>query len=424
MLEKITIKKGIQLYLLPDSKYKTFLLRAYLFQPLKKETVTKNALLGTMLRQGTEKFPDRLSIVRQTERLYDTQIDADAQKIGELQAIRVDLGGVNPAFLPQSETYWQEALELFGQMLLCPYAPGGAFPEDVLAVEKENLKDRIEAIINEKRGYAMQQLLKTMCEDEPMGIPDDGYKEEVDDISGSALFAQYQEVLNNSPICIFAAGSFDAETVTGYIRDILKDLPEREEELQKPVVIRRAEMQKYKEERLDVVQGKLCMGFRTDAVGNEPGYYPLLVMNSVFGAGAHSKLFNEVREKMSLCYYASSGLSRNKGILMVSAGIEFKNFEVAKEGILKELEKMQAGQITDSEENAAKLALCNAIRAAEDSKVQQIGRALSGILSGDTRTPEEEMAAVMAVTKEDMMAAAKKLTLDTVYFLRGEEEAE
>ena len=247
-MEKISIKKGIRLYLLPDEKYKTFLLRAYLFQPLAKETVTKNALLGTMLRQGTEKFPSRLSIVRETERMYDTQIDADAQKIGEMQAIRVDLGGVNPAFLPAGETYWQEALELFGQMLLRPYAPGDAFPADVLAVEKENLKDRIDAVINEKRSYAMQQLLKTMCENEPMGIPDDGYKEEVDGISAEALFAQYNKVLADSPIYIFASGSFDAEAVTNYLRALLKELPEREETLNKPIVIRRAEEEKYKGE--------------------------------------------------------------------------------------------------------------------------------------------------------------------------------
>ena len=82
----------------------------------------------------------------------------------------------------------------------------------------------------------------------------------------------------------------------------------------------------------------------------------------MFGAGAHSKLFNNVREKLSLAYYASSQLEKFKGMIIVNAGIEFENFKKAYDEILAQLKEIQEGHITEHEfvsSVSAILNLCN-----------------------------------------------------------------
>ncbi len=167
----------------------------------------------------------------------------------------------------------------------------------------------------------------------------------------------------------------------------------------------------------DVAQSKMVMAFKT-------GYENIAVMrlmNAVYGGSPISKLFMNVREKLSLCYYCSSGYNDRKGVLYVDSGVEHANAKKAEAEILNQLEAMKKGDFTDDEFENARRTMLNGIKGVSDN-ANDIGNwYFQRIYSGDIFTPEEYIERLKKVTREEVIAAANSLRLDTVYVLTGKE---
>jgi len=172
-------------------------------------------------------------------------------------------------------------------------------------------------------------------------------------------------------------------------------------------------------ESMEVSQGKLCMGFVTPITNRMPEFPVMQILNTIFGSGMTSKLFLNIREKMSLCYFIGSGYYGSKGIVTVSAGIDFDKEALTKQEVLRQLAACQAGEISQEELKAAREAVLSSLRATHDSPASIEGYYATAALSGMTMTPEEYMAAVENVTLDQVVAAANGLTLHTTYFLKG-----
>ena len=173
---------------------------------------------------------------------------------------------------------------------------------------------------------------------------------------------------------------------------------------------------------MDVTQGKLAMGFRTGGVTCWEEEYPAMAMcNAVFGGTTMSKLFMNVREKLSLCYYASSTLEKMKGLILVSSGIEFDKFQQARDEILHQLEEIRQGNMEDWELEGTRRTMIGAHLATLDVQDRQedfwLGQTAAGLETGI----EELVAQLEQVTREQVAQAAQKLELDTIYFLKGTE---
>ena len=172
-----------------------------------------------------------------------------------------------------------------------------------------------------------------------------------------------------------------------------------------------------------MTQGKLALGFRTGGITMDSPYYPaLMVCNALYGGTAHSKLFMNVRERMSLCYSVSSMLDKLKGVMVVSSGVEFADFDRAKEEILAQLDAIRRGDITTEERDAAVRAVVNGLVSQKDSQGQMEDYCVTRFLvSGELGGSEELRAAVEAVTVEQIAEVAGMISLDTVYYLTGKE---
>ena len=146
--------------------------------------------------------------------------------------------------------------------------------------------------------------------------------------------------------------------------------------------------------------------------------------NTLFGGSSNSKLFLNVREKLSLCYFASSVYHRQKGLITVSSGIEFENFQKAYDEILLQLQAVQQGKLDDWELEGARSTLLNAYASMGDSQGKLENFYLGQAATGNCETPEDLAAQVRDVTEERIRDAMESVTLDTVYFLTGKEQAE
>lgn len=416
---------GVHLTAVHTNKFKTCMLSVTLLTPMEAETASANALIPAVLRRGTERYPDMESLSAALDELYGGSIEPAVRKKGETQCIGFYGSFLDDAYTPGDTKILESAAALMGDLLLRPVQEGGGFRAAYVESERANLVDRIRAQMNEKRSYSILRLGQIMCANEPYGVDKLGDEERASALTAWGLWVRYQALLSESPLEIYYCGSAPIQRVEAALMQALRGLP-RAEVLTEPDCgvqdgATYSEPQ-VETEVLDVTQGKLVLGFRTGgACVWEESFPALQVFNAVYGGTPTSKLFLNVREKLSLCYFASSMLEKFKGIMLVSSGIEFDKYEAAKAEILAQLERCRQGEIEPWELEGGRRAVISALRTSLDSQSGLENFWLGQAVAGLTESPEEQAARVEAVTMDQIVSVANGLELDTIYFLKGRE---
>ena len=412
------LAEGVYLTYLPAQKFKTSLLSAQFVTPLREETASAYALLPSVLRRGTVSCPDMGSLSARLDELYGARIETTVRKKGENQCVGFVASLIDDSFAPGGEKLLEPVAELLGELICDPVTERGRFVPSYFESEKTNLLDAIRSLVNDKRDYADSRLLREMCAGEPYGIPRLGGEAGAGSVQPKQLYALYQELISTARLELIYSGSAPQRRVEQALLSALAALPReqvRDIALYRPHPARQEVLRV--EESLDVTQGKLGMGF---ACGSDD-YAAMMVGNTLFGGSSNSKLFMNVREKLSLCYYASSLYHRQKRLITVSSGIEFQNFQRAYDEILAQLEAVKNGKLEDWEMEGAQSTLLNAYASMEDSQGKLENFYLGQAATGQSETPEELADQVREVTGERVRRAMETVRLDTVYFLRGEE---
>ncbi len=418
MNHRTEILPGVYLTAVQSDKFKTGCFSLNLLRPMKKEEAAANALIPSVLLRGSETCPDIASISAKLDELYGASVGTLVRKKGEVQLVGFYCDYVQDEYV--DEPVFAPVMAFLAELLLNPRLENGAFPEAVVDSEKLNLENAMLSRINDKRTYAASQLIRTMCAGQPYGIPRIGDPDDLTEITAKSLYAHYRDLLATSRVELFYMGSLSPEAVTKVLQTVLAELPRAEVFV--PVGTTPAPAARplqEKTERLDVTQGKLSLGFFTDITAKDPRYPALVLAATVFGGGATSKLFTNVREKMSLCYYASASFEKFKGVLSVSSGVEFSKLETAKTEILRQLEACKAGDITDDELESARGYLVSDLKIAMDSPGRLDDYYMGQILLEQDGTMEDLASAIARVTKQEAADAIQALRLDTIYALEG-----
>ncbi len=411
----IKIKENINLHYVKTCKFKTTTFSIYIQRPLTREETTLNSLLSMVLRRGCPGFEDTKVFSRHLDSLYGTAFSTAVRKKGERQILCANFQFINDKFLDDNIDILDEVLKLADSAIL----KQEAFNEEYIKQEKENLKQQILSVINDKRSYASKRCTEIMCKDEAYGISKMGYIEDLDKIDKTTLLNHYKNVILKSPVDIFVNGDVDIDIVAKKLKAMFENI-DVEYFVPAPADVKKevAELKRITEEQ-QIVQGKLCIGFRTNVYVNDEDYPAMMMYNSILGCGIFSKLFNNVREKLSLCYYASSSVDYLKGIMFINSGIEVSNFQKAYDEILVQMEDIKKGNISDMEMSAALLGTVNSINSTLDNPFILDDYYLGKIISDKMITLDELSESIKKVTKEDVMKVAEKIQLDTVYFLKG-----
>ncbi len=418
---------GVFLTCLQTDKFKTGLLSVSFLTRLCREEAAQNTLIPSVLRRGTLRSPDMDALAARLDILYGARIEPVSRKLGEIQAIGFWADFVDDAFLPDGNGgLLEEVAALLGELILSPNTRGGLLLPQYVDSEREKLLEDIRARRNDRAAYARQRMLELMCVGEDYAVDVLGDEETAESIGYVALTKHYRTLLATAPVEIFYCGTAEPERAAAALRDALMTLPRGEIDYDIGTDIRMNSVEagpRRVTEELDVAQGKLVIGWRLGDSMEDPDIPVLRVMNAVFGGCVLSKLFRNVREKLSLCYTASSGLDLMKGVLIAACGIEPDTYDQALDAILRQLDDMKAAEnITPEELDGAKQALTHDLTALTDSAGALEGFWLSQNLQGLDFGPEELAALLIYVTAEDVAAAARNLECDMIYFLRGEEE--
>ena len=357
------------------------------------------------------------------DELYGGSIEPVVRTRGEVQCVGFLGSFLDDAYTLDGSAILEKAAALLGELLLRPCTERGVFRCDYTDRERQNLIDRIRAQVNDKRSYALLRLKREMCAGEPFGVDRLGDEASARAITPESLWARYQELLHTAPMELYYCGSARPERVADALRAALSQLPTggARAPLPRPVAKEAPAQPRTVVESLDVTQGKLTMGLRTGCAVWSGDYPALLLANAVFGGTTTSRLFLHVREKLSLCYYASSQLEKLKGVMLVSSGVEFDKVDQAREEILAQLAACQRGEFEDWELEGARRSVVSALHSAMDAQARLEDFWLGQAVAGLTEDPEALARRVENVTREQVAAAFSSLQLDTIYFLKGRE---
>ena len=419
MIETIELLPGVTLRCFRDTRFKQGCLSVQLVRPMCRQEAYKNAMVSAVLLRGTRKHPDLRAITQRLDELYGAAVSTLVRRVGDYQTVGLYCSFMDDRFALPGDAVLAPLVEFLREILLDSPLENGGFLPAFVEGEKKNLISTIEAQRNDKRAYAMAQLLKIMCREDSFGLPRLGEVEEVATVTPEDLYAHYQKILKESPVHLFYVGSAAAQTVADLLRPLFAGL-DRQVQTMEPQTPFRSCVGEDAVEVMDVTQGKLCMGFTTPITNRTPEFPAMQVMNTLFGAGMTSKLFVNIRERLSLCYSVGSSYYGTKGIATVSAGIDFDKEQQTREEVMQQLQACKDGQITQEELTAAKEALLSSLRATHDAPSSIEGYYATAALSGMGMNPDQYMAAVEAVTKEQVVAAANTLQLHSTYFLKGD----
>ena len=418
MIETFELLPGITLRCYQDRRFKQGRLSLQFVRPMKADEAAKNALLPMVLLRGTEKYPNLRAITMGLDDLYGASVGDLVRRIGDYQTTGFYCSFTEDRFALPGDRIFAPMVDFLAQLLLHPLTQNGAFCTEIVESEKKNLIADMEAERNDKAAYAGARLLRTMCRRDSFGIPRLGEKEQAAAIDAESLYRHYQTILRESPVELFYVGSAEPTQVTQLLTPLIEKLPRRYVNLnsQTPFV---DGGQQHTREEMDIAQSRLCMGFVTSITNRSSDFAAMQVLNTLFGGGMTSKLFQNIREKMSLCYSIASGYYGSKGILTVSAGIDAEQEQTVRQEILHQLEACQTGSITAQELQAAQEAVLSSLRSVPDSPGSIEGFYATAALSGLAMDPAEYRTAVENVDIAAVVSAAKTLRLHSSFFLKG-----
>ena len=425
---KKEIKKGINLHLINTEKFKTNLIAIFLSTPLSRDTITFNSVLTSVLRRGCKQIQTQEEISKKLEEMYGAEFDCGVDKIGKNNVLKFYLESINDEFLPQkNENMIEKSINILSQIIFNPLIEEEKFNEEYINQEKENMKQIIEAKKDNKARYALFRCMEEMYKEEPEGLYKFGYAEDIEKITPESLYSHYKKLIKECKIDIFVSGELNNIDIEKIILD--NDTIKNQEDRNPNYIIneieekQKVEQENSVQESMDVTQGKLVIGY--DIVidskdkENENLKYIGMLYNGILGGSANSKLFQNVREKASLAYTASSSYSHYSGNIFVNAGIEIGNYEKALEIIKEQVQEMKERHTTEEEIDNIKQGIISGITSIDDEQDTEIIYFLGQELGKTKVDLEEYTKKIKDISKDQILDLAQKVNINTIYFLKN-----
>lgn len=420
MSESVKTMNGYKLHIVKTEKYKTNTLVWKMKAPLNGESVTLRSLLPHVLQSNSAAYPTTGKLRSYLDELYGATLFVDLAKKGEYHIITISVEIANEKFLSDNTPLLKKAFQFLAEILTKPNVQGNAFDPETIEKEKRTLKQRIQSVYDDKMRYSNFRLVEEMCKGEPYALHVHGEKEAVDQITPQSLYKYYQDAFSQDELDLYVIGDVNEADAESFAGELLSFEARNPQTLPASTRIVKENVHEVREEQ-DVKQGKLNIGYRTNVVYGDPDYYALQVFNGIFGGFSHSKLFLNVREKASLAYYVASRLESHKGLMMVMSGIDNRNYDQAVNIIKEQLEAMRNGDFAEQEIDQTKAVIKNQLLETVDTARGIVEVLYHNVVSGKDVSLQTWMDEMDKVKKEDITAVAKKVSLDTVYFLTGKE---
>lgn len=425
LLNKEKITDCVMLSTLKTNKFKASVISFSITMPITKERYAYNLILSHILQRGTKSYPSTALINKKLDELYGSCIESKSQRIGENISLSITAEILDNKYIADKTDVLNETVKIAAELILAPAFLENDFNVAFFEQEKNIICKSIDSEINNTSLYAAKRCAEII--NEKIEVPT---SQELKEIISNATFdklIQYREYLiNHAPINVFYVGSQDENTVKEKISSAFSSYPcQKATSLILPRPITRESALELSTQ-MPVSQGKLTLGFSTgiSVKKGDRSFYVATMLNEILGGSASSKLFLNVREKLSLCYYCSSSFSGYSGVILVSSGFDVKNYEIARKAILEQIEDIKQGRISDTELAAAQRSLSSSYRQIFDSPFELQSYFSTRALFDLEDSIENTTSNLLSVTKEEIIQLASNIKLIASYFVEGTLSAE
>lgn len=424
MSAKITqLSNGVEGVFIKNDRFNTTLISFNFYVPMSRDTAAEYALLPFVMTTCSKEYPDFSRLNFKLAKLYGANLSASAEKVGDYQLLKIAISTIDDRFALDNESLCDNAIELLSQLIFEPKVQDSAFCEEDVEREKRKAIEHIRGDLAQKRIYAKKRLIEEMYKDQSYGVPKCGTEEQVQKITGESLYNAWVKLLSTAFLRVnvisrsMPVGLFDG--ITEKFNSINRyDIPDC---TQSAPTVAIAKPNTVIEE-MDIAQGKLCMGFSSELYGDDESTAALTVMCDIFGGGPYSRLFTNVREKMSLCYYCASGSVKSKGLITVDSGVEKENANKAEREILNQLDIIKQNLFTDEEFESSIKSITDSFKSYNDSQGLLDAWYSLKIVKDKLLSPEEAAETILGVTRNDVVYTARGVKLHTVYKLLPKEK--
>jgi predicted Zn-dependent peptidase len=421
MTIKSSNQNGLQVHLCNTEKFKTINIMLTMKIPLKMEFTTARALIPQILVNGSKNYPNRRLIKQRLDEMFGATLFTDVQKKGDNHYISFRMEVPGDQYLNISNSLLEKSLHFLHEIVYKPALENGAFYNSIVEKEKRFLAQRIYSMYNDKIIYANDRLIEEMFKNDPYGLSALGRIEEIPSLNAAFIYSVYKELLQNASLDLFIVGAFNVKEVQQMIVKIFSEEYNNKPTKKIHLDVKNVSDVRVIQEKLDVEQGQLLLGYRTFTTIQDDDYEAILVANALFGRFPSSKLFVNLREKKSLAYFILSRIEINKGLLITMAGIDFKNYDYAVQVIREQEYAIKEGHFTDAEVEHAKAMLINLLLESLDNPLGIMDITIQSIDRGSSNNITDQIKRISMITKSDVIRVANKWVLDTIYFLDKKE---
>lgn len=416
MFRTIDVCDGVKVVSVKTDSFKTNIIDVSMAVPM-GDNAAVNALLVHLLKRSCKAYPDFTELNGKLDELYGASLGVCVSKAGDAQVLSLSITCIDDKFSFNGESIIDECAKLIAGMIFEPNIKSGSFGADNLAMEKRLLVQQVLEEQDDKRTYAFKKCIEAMCANEPFGKPRVGTIDQIEHVKMAEVYSAWSNLLSTAVFQITVVGNTDGESVAKLFTEKFSKIERATCEIN-TVFHKKAQRFVRIEETVPVNQGKLVMGYRSGMESADDNLYAEKVMVDIFGGGTYSKLFANIREKMSLAYYCSARLIASKGLIVVQSGIDTEKEKSVSAGVINQLNEIRNGKFDDETIAASKRSLKEGLTfTTPDSYCNWYS---SQILDKVIRTPEETIENIEKVTKEEICAAASRMSLDKIFMLAAE----
>lgn len=405
------------LHIVKNDHFKTVKVKVNFKSKLLKEEITIRNLLRMILVSSTKNYPSERLLNIASEELYNLNYGSQGIISGNFSILSFEIDFLNPKYI-DSVTI-EDYLNFLFEILFNPNVNGKKFDSVSFNLVKERLKNAIESENENPSKYALNRLLEEIDKKANYSFSANGYLSDLEKINEKDLYKAYEKMLNKDIVDIFIIGDVSVNDIKNiFSKSFLINT------IKKPTISHFIEHKKFRsrtkivKENKDINQSKLYIGFKCDNMTLFEKQYVSNIYSFILGGGPDSKLFQTVREKNSLCYYISSTFKPVCNLLIITSGIDKKDYRKSVNLIKKEIKNMANGDFSDEDIKKAVVTYLNSGEAILDSPHAILNNYVaSEYLNFDSI--DDRMKRIQSVTKDMIMEFAKKIHLDTIFLLQG-----
>ena len=414
--EKIK-EKNYDIYLIKPDKFKTINVSTLLFNKYNKNNVTKEKFISDFLINTNNNAKTEVLMSKKYMELYEPRISVN-DVFRDIHMKIFDITFLNEKYTEKDMN--KKTINFYYDIIFNPNTCEDGLDEKSFKINKEAYKSIYMRNKEDSSSTAYFNALKNISEDNPVKIDIRGSIEDLEKIDRKECLNYYLNELKNSKFMVFVTGDYTNELI-----DIIKNNLDNKVNNVNIDYLKEFNVEKVINEReiideSNFKQSIVYIIYKIIGMSSYEREVVLPILNNVLG-GSSSKLFNNVREKHSLAYYAYSDYLSSYNILYMYAGISNNNYKETVKLMKNQLNEIMNGNITNEELSGAKETIISSILKSED-RITGISNSLKSNIIYGISLNEELKEKIKSVTKEDLINLSRKLELDLTYLLKGEKD--